>query len=75
MNGYKALGPQSVFIMEMSEVEKIVKKFPNDMDLGREIRHAFYRQHKQQLIHAERKIRIRKIKTLIEGLDEPQGES
>ena len=71
MNGYKALG-LPIFKMEMSEVEKIVKKFPNDMDLGREIRHAFYRQ---ELIQAERKLRIRKIKTLIQGSDEPQGES
>jgi hypothetical protein len=71
MNGYKAFG-LPIFKMEMSEVEKIVKKFPNDMDLGREIRHAFYRQ---ELIQAERKLRIRMIKTLIQGLDEPQGES
>jgi len=71
MNGYKAFG-LPIFKMEMSEVEKIVKKFPNDMDLGREIRHAFYRQ---ELIQAERGLRIRKIKTLIQGLDEPQGES
>jgi hypothetical protein len=71
MNGYKAFG-LPIFSMEMSEVEKIVKKFPNDMDLGREIRHAFYRQ---ELIQAQRKLRIRMIKTLIQGLDEPQGES
>ena len=71
MNGYKAFG-LPIFKMEMSEVEKIVKKFPNDMDLGREIRHAFYRQ---ELIQAKRKLRIRMIKTLIQGLDEPQGES
>jgi Zn-finger domain-containing protein len=74
MNGYKAFG-LPIFKMEMSEVEKIVKKFPNDMDLGRELRHAFYRHYRQELIQAERKLRIRKIKTLIQGSDEPQGES